>query len=95
MLTSPTPNNNAPPTLPGSTVTFTWSGGTGANAYWLDVGTTSQANAYYSSGSLSTSTLSETVNSLPTDGSEVVVTVYTQFSPGGTWYPLTYDFTAQ
>jgi hypothetical protein len=93
VLTSPTPNNTSPPLLSGSSVTFTWSAGTGETAYYLDVGTTTQANYYYSSGSLPTTTLSETVNSLPTDGSEVVVTLYTML--GGTWYSNVYNFTAQ
>ena len=34
MLTTPTPGS----TLTGSTVTFGWTAGTGATAYWLDVG---------------------------------------------------------
>ena len=92
VLTSPAPNNSMPPMLPDSSVTFTWSTGTGAYAYYLDVGTTGQANHYYSANQ-GTGT-SVTVYGLPIDGSTVVVTVYTQFTMNGTWYPNAYNFTA-
>ena len=89
-LTSPTPNGS---TLPGSTVTFTWAAGTDtASAYWIDVGSTAGGSQYYQSGSLPTSTTSETVTTLPTDGSEVFVTLYTQVA--GNWYSNPYTFYA-
>ena len=37
-------------TLTGSNVTFTWSAGTGATAYWLDVGNAAGGNQYYRPG---------------------------------------------
>ena len=89
-LTYPTPNGT---TLTGSSVTFTWQAGTDtASAYWIDVGNTAGGNQYYQSGSLPTSTTSETVTTLPTDGSEVFVTLYTQVA--GNWYSNPYTFYA-
>ena len=89
-LTSPAPNGS---TLSGSSVTFTWAAGTDtASAYWIDVGNTAGGNQYYQSGSLPTSTTSETVTTLPTDSSEVFVTLYTQVN--GTWYSNPYTFYA-
>jgi Pro-kumamolisin, activation domain len=89
-LTSPSPNGS---TLPGSSVTFTWAAGTDtASAYWIDVGSAAGGNQYYQSGSLPTSTTSETVSNLPTDSSEVFVTLYTLV--GGTWYSNPYTFYA-
>ncbi len=89
-LTSPTPNGS---TLPGSSVTFIWAAGTDtASAYWIDVGSSAGGNQYYQSGSLPTSTTSETMTTLPSDGSEVYVTLYTQVS--GTWYSNAYYFYA-
>jgi len=89
-LTYPTPNGT---TLTGSSVTFTWQAGTDtASAYWIDVGNAAGGNNYYQSGSLPTSTTSETVTTLPVDGSEVFVTLYTQV--GGTWYSNPYTFYA-
>ncbi len=58
-------------TLPGSSVTFYWTEYPGATAYWLDVGSAEGGNNYAQSGSLSSSTLSYTVNNLPTNGSTV------------------------
>jgi Divergent InlB B-repeat domain len=89
-LTYPTPNGT---TLTGSSVTFTWQAGTDtATAYWIDVGNSAGGNSYYQSGSLPTSTTFETVSTLPTDGSQVFVTLYTQVN--GTWYNNPYNFFA-
>ena len=70
MMTSPTNTS----TLTGSTVTFNWSAGASATIYWLDIGSSSGGNNYYSSGSLSTAILMETVAGLPTNGSTVYAT---------------------
>jgi hypothetical protein len=43
------------------------SAGTGATAYWLDIGTSPGGNTYYQSGNLG-NVLSTTVSSLPADG---------------------------
>jgi hypothetical protein len=88
-IDSPTPSS----TLGGYSATFEWCGGQpGATAYWLDVGPSPGSNTYYSSGSLPTSTLSATVNSLPIDGSTIYVTWY--YLSGGTWTPVNYTYTA-
>src|ERR1700722_3053283 len=84
------PANGA--TLAGSSATFQWYGFPGATAYWLDVGAEQGGHEYYSSGSVSNSTFSETVNSLPLDGSTVYVTWYYLLS--GTWTPTYYPYTA-
>lgn len=86
-LTSPTPGS----TLTGSTVTFQWSAGSGASAYWLDVGSVAGGNQYYQSGNLG-NVLSTTVSGLPTDGSTVYVTLYSSVS--GQWVANSYTFTA-
>src|SRR5664280_2027047 len=79
-------------TLPGSTVTFQWTQYPGATAYWLDVGATLGGNTYAQSGSLSSSTLSYTVNSLPTNGSTVYARWYYYVS--GSWQHSDYSYTA-
>jgi hypothetical protein len=76
-MTSPAPGA----TLTGASVTFTWSAGSGAVAYWLDVGSAQgQANLFGQNVGLATS---QTVNGLPTDGSTVYVKLWTLL--GGTW----------
>lgn len=87
-MTSPAPGT----TLSGNTVTFQWSAGSGASAYWIDVGSNAGGNQYYQSGSLSTSTLSATVSGLPEDGSGIFVTLYTQI--GSVWSANSYAYTA-
>ena len=79
-------------TLPGNSVTFQWTEFPGATAYWLDLGATQGANTYLQSGSLSSSTLSYSVNSLPVDGSTVWATWY--YFVGGTWQHSEYSYTA-
>jgi hypothetical protein len=87
VLTTPAPGS----VLTGSTVTFGWNAGSGASAYWLDVGSTAGAHNYYSSGNLG-NVLSKTVSGLPTDGSAVYVTLYSLI--GSQWMGSTYNFTA-
>ena len=48
VFTTPDPGS----TLPGSTVTFGWTAGSGATAYWLDIGNTPGGNQYFQSGNL-------------------------------------------
>jgi uncharacterized repeat protein (TIGR03803 family) len=79
-------------TLTGNSVTFWWAAYPGATAYWLDVGKEPGGNDYFQSGSLSASTFSQTVNSLPSDGSPVYATWY--YLLGGTWVSTGYSYTA-
>lgn len=84
------PANNS--TLTGSSVTFQWGAYPGATAYWLDVGKEAGGNEYYQSGSLSSSTYAQTVNSLPVDGSTVYATWY--YLVSGSWQSIGYTYTA-
>jgi len=79
-------------TLTGNSVTFWWVGYPGATAYWLDVGSTQGGNNYYSSGSLSSSTFSLSVTTLPSNGSTVYATWY--YLLAGTWQPTYYSYAA-
>ncbi len=87
VLTTPTPGS----TLTGSSVTFGWTAGAGASAYWLDIGSSAGGNNYYSSGNLGTA-LTAAVTTLPTNGSTVCVTLYSLI--GGVWAPNAYTYTA-
>ncbi len=87
VMTSPVPGT----TLSGNSVAFTWSAGTNATAYWLDVGSTVGGHDYYSSGNLGNA-LTTTVNSLPTNGSTVYVTLYSLVN--GSWQNNAYTYTA-
>jgi hypothetical protein len=87
VLTTPTPGS----TLTSSSVTFTWTAGTGASAYWLDIGNAPGGNTYYQSGNLG-SVLSTTASGLPTNGSTVYVTLYSMI--GGQWVNNQYTYTA-
>lgn len=77
-MASPTPGS----VLSGNTVTFNWNAGSGAMAYWLDVGSAQYGNGYYQSGNLG-NVLTTTVYSLPADGSTVYVTLWSYV--GGQW----------
>ena len=79
-------------TIPGTSITFQWTGSNTATAYRIDVGSTPTGNNYYQSGSLPTTTLSQTVNGLPTDGSTIYVTLWTQIN--GQWANNQYTYTA-
>jgi hypothetical protein len=95
MYPPPTPGIYSPvnqSTLAGNSVPFWWAGYPGATAYWLDVGNAPGGNNYYQSGSLSASTFSQTVNSLPSDGSTVYATWY--YLLGGNWVSTGYTYTA-
>ena len=84
-ITSPTPSS----TLSSSTETFEWT--SGADEYWLWVGSAAGMNDIYNSGSLGRNT-SDTVYNLPTDGSQVHVRLYYNFGNG--WKPKDYTYTA-
>ena len=87
-MASPAPGS----TLTGSSATFTWYPSAAAQAYWIDVGSTQGGNNYYQSGGLPTTTLSQTVNNLPTDGSNIYVTLWTEIN--GQWQYNQYTYTA-
>ena len=74
-ITSPTPGS----TLSSSTETFEWT--SGADEYWLWVGSSAGTNDIYNSGSLGRNT-SDTVYNLPTDGSQVYVRLYYNIGSG-------------
>jgi hypothetical protein len=77
VMQSPPPGS----TLTSSTVTFTWSAGSGVAAYWLEVGTTPGGNQiYYGSPVLD---LSATVYGIPTNGSIIYVRLWSFI--GGVW----------
>jgi len=78
--------------LPGSSVTFQWNASSTAQAYWIDVGSTQGGNNYFQSGSLPTTALSQTVNALPTDGSTIYVTLWTEIN--GQWAYNQYNYMA-
>jgi hypothetical protein len=86
-ITTPTPGS----TLTGSSQAFAWGAASGAQAYWLDIGSTSGAHDIYSSGSISSRTRSATVNGLPTNGTTIYVTLYTELS--SIWAGNTYTYT--
>jgi len=85
VITTPTSGS----TLSGSSVTFNWTAGAGASAYWLVVGSTAGGTNYYSS---ELSGLTATVNALPTNGSTIYATLYSLI--GGAWVPNAYTYTA-
>jgi hypothetical protein len=76
--------------LSGSTVTFTWTAGNGASAYWLDVGTISgQGNVFGQNVGLVTG---QTVSGIPTNGATIFVRLWTLLS--GAWQYNDYGYTA-
>ncbi len=84
-LTSPAPGS----VLPGSSVTFEWTQGTGVSGYWLHIGTTGAgSDNLYSSSESGTSA---TVSGLPTTGATLYVTLYSLIDE--VWQPEDYTFT--
>ena len=77
MLLSPAPGTS----LPGASQTFSWSaGGAGVTGYWLQMGNSPGAQDIY--GGVTTS-LSQTVLNLPTDGRTIYARLWTQVD--GVW----------
>ncbi len=85
VLTSPAPGG----TLPGATVTFTWTPSPRVNLYWLDVGTV-QGWGNITAGTLAST--SKTVSGIPTDGRTIYARLWTEFPEG--WQYNDYSFTA-
>jgi hypothetical protein len=85
-MVSPTPGS----TLASTSVTFTWTTGTGVTAYWLEVGTTPGGRQVSAGSSLSTTTTM--VNGLPSNGSNVYVRLWSRI--GGAWSFNDYSYVA-
>ncbi len=85
VMQTPTPGS----TLSGNSATFTWSAGSGATAYWMDIGSSAGGNDIYQSGNLG-NVLTTTVNTLPADGSMIYVTLYSYV--GGQWLSNPYTY---
>lgn len=77
--------------FPGSSVTFTWTAGSGVREYRLYLGTRGAGtrNLYYSSGTTATSM---TVTGLPTNGETIDVDLLSEIQ--GVWESNYYTFTA-
>ena len=76
-LTSPAPGS----TLAGPTVTFKWSAVSGANGYFLHLGTTGVDSVnLLNSAEYSSSTTSVTVNNMPVNGQKIYARVYTDYN---------------
>jgi hypothetical protein len=89
------PANNS--TLAGTSVTFAWDSSTqgaaaGATAYTLIVGKERGGSEYFQSGSLSGTTFSQSVNTLPSNGS--TVWVRWSYLVNGAWQYTDYSYTA-
>jgi hypothetical protein len=87
VLTSPAPGTK----LGGSTVTFTWTAGTGVSIYVLRLGTAPGGSDLYDSGFL-TSALSTTATGLPTNGLPIYARMWSFIN--GTWSFNDYTYTA-
>jgi hypothetical protein len=86
-----TPSTSSP--LSGSTVTFTWSPGSGVTYFWLNLGTASSgADAKNIYAGASTTATSVTVSGLPTNGETIYATLYSYI--GGAWQPTVYTYKA-
>ena len=86
VLTTPTPNS----TLPGPSVTFGWTAGSGVAQYWLEIGTTAGGTDLFSASA--GTNLSTTVNNLPTDGRAIYVRLWSSIA--GAWQSNDYVYTA-
>ncbi|HEX8174194.1 MAG TPA: S8 family serine peptidase [Pyrinomonadaceae bacterium] len=83
-MTSPTDGS----TLPSSSVTFSWTAGSGVTDYWLFIGNTPGAyDIYNADQGLS---LSRTVSNLPTDGRTIYVTLWSLIN--GAWQSNQYSY---
>jgi len=85
-LISPAPGS----TLPGPTVTFTWTAATGATGYDLRLGSTAGANDLYDSGEITAT--SATASGLPTNGEIIYAELITDV--GAVQSNTNYTFTA-
>ena len=80
-------------TLPGSSVTFQWTTGTGVTQYWLSISKAGVGGGeLYNSDPGPGLVTSKTINGLPTDGSTIYVRLYSHI--GATWPSVDYTYTA-
>ena len=86
VLTTPVPGS----TLPGASVTFGWSSGSGVTQYSLYVGTTAGGNDLYDQSQ--GTNLSATVTNLPTTGQRIYVTLWSNIA--GSWQTNNYTYVA-
>lgn len=77
-------------TLPGSTVTFTWTGGSGVTSYYFWVGTSDGAHDL-KNVALGRNATSYTATNLPTEGAMLYVRLYSLI--GGTYQYNAYSYT--
>jgi hypothetical protein len=77
-------------TLPGSSVTFTWSAGQNVAEYWLSVGSSVGGTQFYDG--TQALALSRTVSGLPTNGSTVWVRLWSRVGTG--WLSTDMSYTA-
>jgi hypothetical protein len=85
-MTSPAPGS----TLPGSSVTFSWTTGSGVSQYYLFIGNSlGGSDLYAASQGLATS---GTVNGLPTDGRTIYVRLWSYVASG--WQYNDYSYIA-
>jgi hypothetical protein len=88
VMTTPAPGS----VLPGASVTFNWTPGTGVTAYSLFAGT--YGPGYFNiGGSPTLTTTSFTLPNIPTNGKPVYVTLRYQIN--GVWQTTGYTYTAQ
>jgi hypothetical protein len=85
-MSSPVPGS----TLGGSSATFTWSAGTGPQAYMLYVGTLGAGSSNVYKGGATTST-SAAVSNIPTNG--VWLYVRLSYEVNGSWNSIDYKYT--
>jgi hypothetical protein len=85
-ITAPAPGS----TLTSSTVTFSWSSGSGVSQYWLEVGTTLGGTQIYSQSQ--GTGRSATVAGLPTNGTPVYVRLWSRID--GSWQYNDYTYKA-
>jgi hypothetical protein len=78
-------------TLAGSTVTFTWTTGTGVSEYDLHVGTTGAGSSNIFGGTVSGQT--KTVTGIPTTGGTLNVRLYSLIA--GAWQYVDYTYMEQ
>ena len=76
--------------LSGSAVTFSWTAVTGAQGYWLDLGTTGAGSSnVFNSGAISATSVA--VSGIPTNGVNLYATLFTKLN--GSWSPTNYIYT--
>ena len=79
--------------LPGSSVNFQWTTGTGVTQYWLSVSKVGVGGGdLFNSDPGPGLVTSKTLSGLPTDGSTIYVRLYSHI--GSTWPSLDYTYTA-